>query len=227
MQVRVPAGGTLAGWAAALHHGWDVLDATRDPDVVFPRDWGRVDVPGIRPRKADLPLRHRVAGVTSPVRTVIDCARWLPLREALVIADSALRAGVDVDADALARAAESARGPGAVRLRRAVRLADHRAESPLESCLRLIALAVADEVVPQARIPGVGRVDLLLDGWLVAEADGFAFHSSRATYREDRRRANALALAGHTLVRFSYEDIVRRPETVIATLRALQARQAA
>lgn len=35
-----------------------------------------------------------VTGVTSPPRTVADCARWLPFDEALAVADSAMRAGL-------------------------------------------------------------------------------------------------------------------------------------
>lgn len=215
----LPPGAVLAGWAAAERHGWDVLDDTRPRDVVVPRGWGQVQLPPYRVRRADLPAADLARGVTHPVRTVLDCGRWLPLRESLAIADGALRRGLD--RELLLAAADRCKGPGAVRVRRAARLADARAESVLESCLRLLALTVAHRVVPQARIEGVGRVDLLLDGRLVVEADGFAFHSDRAAYRADRRRANALVLAGYQLVRFSYEDVVHRPEVVLATLRAL------
>jgi hypothetical protein len=34
-----------------------------------------------------------VAGVTGPLRTVVDCARVLPFDSALAVADSALRSG--------------------------------------------------------------------------------------------------------------------------------------
>ena len=71
---------------------------------------------------------------------------------------------------------------------------------------------------------GVGRVHLVLDGWLVVEADGFEHHSSRADYRNDRRRSNAIAIAGYELLRFSYEDIVHNPAYVVETRRRVLAR---
>ena len=78
--------------------------------------------------------------------------------------------------------------------------------------------------MPQIWIDGVGRVDLLLDGWLVLEADGFEHHSDRARYREDRRRANALAVLGYTLLRFSYEDIVHHEAEVAEVIARVLAR---
>jgi len=125
---------------------------------------------------------------------------------------------------ALHRAALKATGPGSAALRRTVALVDGRAESPIETCLRLLALplAVVDLQVP---IAGVGRVDMLLDGWLVLEADGFEHHSTRAHYRVDRRRADALAEQGFVLVRFSYQDIVHRPDYVVATIRLVLTRR--
>lgn len=162
---------------------------------------------------------------TTLLRTALDCAREFPLRDGVVVLDAALRAGLD-PAGLRANASRAA-GRGAAAARRAVQAADGRAESPLENCLRLLA-ATFGRVEPQVAIPGVGRVDLLLDGWLVLEADGFEHHSNRASYRTDRRRANALAELGYPLLRFSYEDIVHRPGYVSATIAAvLQGRPAA
>jgi very-short-patch-repair endonuclease len=48
----------------------------------------------------------------------------------------------------------------------------------------------------QVVIPGVGRVDALVDDHLVLEIDGFSFHRSREAFETDRRRdAGALARA--------------------------------
>lgn len=77
----------------------------------------------------------------------------------------------------------------------------------------------------QVFIRGVGRVDLLVDGWLVIEADGYEFHRSRADYRNDRRRGNALAARGYALLRFSYEDAVHHPGYVAGTVREVLAGQ--
>jgi very-short-patch-repair endonuclease len=76
-------------------------------------------------------------------------------------------------------------------------------------------------------LDGVGRVDLLVDGVLVVELDGFEHHSDRAHYRNDRRRANALTCLGLRLVRFTYEDVMHRPDWVVAcVLQALGASSA-
>ena len=65
-------------------------------------------------------------------------------------------------------------------------------------------------------MPGVGVVDMLLDGWLVLETDGFAFHSGTEDFARDRRRGNALADQGYVLLRFTYRDVVHRPEALVA-----------
>ncbi len=76
-------------------------------------------------------------------------------------------------------------------------------------------------VVRDARGRWIGRVDF---AWphqrLVVEADGFAFHADRASYRDDRRRGNALLLAGWRVLRFSWEDVVDRPDEVVTAVRA-------
>ncbi len=55
---------------------------------------------------------------------------------------------------------------------------------------------------------------------LLVEVDGFAFHADRSRYRSDRRRTNALVLAGWRVLRFSWEDVVHRPDVVVAQVRA-------
>ena len=67
----------------------------------------------------------------------------------------------------------------------------------------------------------LGRVDFAwLAQRLVVETDGYAFHADRRTYRADRRRTNVLVLDGWRVLRFSWEDVVHQPETVVAAVRA-------
>lgn len=68
----------------------------------------------------------------------------------------------------------------------------------------------------QGGLRGVGRVDLLVDGWLVVETDGFTFHADRASYREDRCRDAALSHSGYVWLRFTYEDVVGHPDRMVA-----------
>ena len=87
--------------------------------------------------------------------------------------------------------------------------------------MRLIALSLGFTVELQVKIAGVGRVDLLVDGWLVVECDSRAFHSDWAQQREDYRRDLALAERGYLRVRFLAEDILYRPDAVASALRSV------
>ncbi|MGQ0843506.1 MAG: DUF559 domain-containing protein [Sporichthyaceae bacterium] len=184
----------------------------------------RRTAPGVTVHRYDLSSHDVERGrpVTSPLRTLLDCGRALSLVEAVVVLDCALRRGV-VDLATLEAAAEAARGHGSAALRRAVAHVDARSESALESVLRLLLWQTSARVVLQVRMNGLGRVDFVLDGWLVVEADGFAFHADRDSYRRDRRRANLLAVRGLVLLRFSYEDVRFRPDVVLEQVEALLA----
>lgn len=185
--------------------------------VTVPRSRGRARAAEITVHRRELRPDDHDGLCTSPLRTVLDCGRELPFPAGVVVCDAALHRGLPLAE--LDTAARDAQGPGATRLRRVVSAADGRAESPIETLLRLVAGSLGNLTL-QVAIPGVGRVDMVLDGWLVLEADGFAHHKERDTYRNDRRRGNALATAGFTLLRFTYEDIVHGPDAVRATIEA-------
>jgi very-short-patch-repair endonuclease len=55
---------------------------------------------------------------------------------------------------------------------------------------------------------------------LAIEVDGWAWHSDVDRFATDRRRQNALVLAGWTVLRFTWNDLTCRPEAVIAQIRA-------
>lgn len=146
--------GTVSHLSAAIEHGWAVKTPPDRPWVTYPRNRhlrpeGRAEG---HPRWGSLTAAEVEAGVTDPVRTVLDCARVLPFDEALAVADSALRAG-DVTRDALVATAAHLRGPGAPAARRVASLADGRAANPFESVLRAIALEVPElHLEPQHRV---------------------------------------------------------------------------
>ena len=131
---------------------------------------------------------------------------------ALVIVDSAL-AGRRVTVNEL-RARLGTKGSSAA-ARALLTLADADSESPLETIARVLLRIHGLDVQTQVYLEGVGRVDLLVEGVLVVELDGFEHHSDRAHYRNDRRRANALTCMGLRLVRFTYEDVMHRPSWVV------------
>ena len=55
---------------------------------------------------------------------------------------------------------------------------------------------------------------------LSVETDGYRYHSGRAAFEHDRARDASLAEAGHEVLRFSWRQIDRTPDVVIATVRA-------
>lgn len=211
---------TLSHLSAAQHHGWPVRTPPDSPQVIVPRnrnvclqDQQRACVRwrSLRPGEAE-------RGVTTALRTVLDCARDLPFDHALAVADSALRAG-DVSRDGLSRAAGMARGPGAASVRRVAALADGRAANPFESVLRSICLEVPGlDVTPQVQIWESGlwaQVDLADTSLqLVLEADSFAHHGSRVALRKDCRRYDQLVVWGWTVLRFAWEHVMLEPDFV-------------
>lgn len=107
--------------------------------------------------------------------------------------------------------------------RRALRKFVRRgAESGPETMMRLIAQSLGFDVQMQVEVPGVGRVDLVLDGWLVVECDSREFHSGWDSQKKDRRRDLALAALGYTTLRPIAEDIMSHPELIIEALRGLR-----
>lgn len=63
-------------------------------------------------------------------------------------------------------------------------------------------------------------VDIAFPAVRVAiEIDGWAWHSGVDRFRRDRVRQIALVLAGWTVLRFTWHDLVHRPDAVVAEIR--------
>lgn len=102
-------------------------------------------------------------------------------------------------------------------------LVDGRAESGTETLVRLMARMLGCDIRLQVTFRGIGRVDLLLDGWLVIECDSKAHHSGWAQQERDRERDVALAALGYTTLRLTAAMIIYRPDEVFAAIRGLLA----
>jgi len=100
-------------------------------------------------------------------------------------------------------------------------LIDSRAEAGTETLVRLMLRRWSCNVELQVGIDGVGRVDLVVNGWLVVECDSKQFHSDWDQQRADYRRDRALAALGFTVLRLTAQDILYRPEEVASALRGL------
>ena len=214
-------GGVVSYTSAALHWGMKVITPPPLPHVTLP--------PGkVRRRTGQRCILHwseaSVDGdVTTPIQTLLDCIRVLPLAEALAVTDSALHLGI-VDQDDLFTAAGKLRGPHRRRIQRVVGLADGRAESVLESALRAILLeAGIDGFVPQVAVRDAefsARLDLGHSGLRIGlEAEGFEHHGTRQALVKDCRRHVNLSIRGWTVLRFSWEDIMYDPDWVAGAVR--------
>lgn len=150
---------------------------------------------------------------------LIHALRCLPRDHAAVIVESALRQGETVRSFLR----ERLEGPRNGQARAALDAVTGCAESPLEVVTRLMFIDAGFDVETQVRIDGVGRVDFLLEGFLVVEVDGDAYHSSRRERIRDQRRNNMTISGGYLLLRYRYEDIMFDREGVLKQVRSVLA----
>jgi hypothetical protein len=102
-------------------------------------------------------------------------------------------------------------------------LVDGRAESGPETLVRLMLRGLGCTVDVQVEFEGVGRVDLLVNGWLVVECDSREYHDTWAQQVKDRNRDLALAARGYVTLRLTAAQIMYRPAEVLAALTGLLA----
>jgi very-short-patch-repair endonuclease len=100
-------------------------------------------------------------------------------------------------------------------------LVDGRAESGPETLVRLMARMLGCEIQLQVEFEDIGRVDLVLDGWLVVECDSEQFHATWAAQVRDRKRDLALAALGYATLRLPAATIMYQPDDAFAALRGL------
>jgi very-short-patch-repair endonuclease len=161
---------------------------------------------------------HPCATSVEPLDALACAMRCQAPRAALATLDSALHSGL-IRADELDELFRLL--PRRHRLLR--RLVDARAESGPETLLRLMLKSLGASFDLQVKIPGVGRVDFVVDGWLIIECDSEEFHASWDAQRRDRRRDQAAAALGYATFRPIAEDIIWHPESVRAALAGLMA----
>jgi hypothetical protein len=178
-------GGVLSHQSAGALHGFPhPLGPLGPVSLTLPNsdrtaardDWRRL-------LDGDLPSDHvteiSCLPVTTVDRTVVDCFRQLRLRDALAIADGALRSGTTSHEALRAMRAFQTRWPGITKADSGIALADARRESWLESA----SVATAHQLgfsVPMSQVwihhlDGrlIGRVDFVwASAGVVGEADG-------------------------------------------------------
>lgn len=219
VELRVAASaGASAGCVSALRvHGIEVPGAREPVHLVV------ASARPVRGAVVHRGSRGAAAGVAEdPLAAALRAVRCLDRHPALAVVDGVVRSGL-VGLDELTVAVGTRPGPA---VRWILRHADARSESVLESLLRAVLI---DARIPgidlQVDVAGVGRVDMLIGGWLVVEADGFESHADREHYRNDRRRLDAQLRAGLVTLWFSFEDVVGAPGHVVATVREVLERR--
>ena len=160
---------------------------------------------------------HGLLPVASIEDTVLHALGCLDVPQAVSVAESALLAG-RIDADMLRACL---RGSRSARAREALARVDLTAESEPEVEARLLFQAQGWVVEAQARIPGVGRVDFLIEGRVIVEIDGHAYHSTRERFIEDRRRHNTATLRGLPTLRYPPEVVWNDPGRIVSEVQAL------
>lgn len=216
--------------SAALLRGLELAATPERRTVTVGRDRSRALRTGVDVRRADLGDDHvERDGVrlTTVLRTVLDLCRSLPLAHAVAVTDSALRKRLLTLGALRVALCGLPAGRGRARVARVLALVDASCGSVLESLARVV-LALAGVRPPQNQLAvytterlRIGRVDFAWEAVrLVVETDGFAFHADRQRYRQDRRRGNALVVAGWRVLRFSWEDVVAHPDYVVSCVRA-------
>jgi len=159
------------------------------------------------------------------VRTAVDLARLRSRLDAIAVLDAAIRSGRATPGAVLEELDRHAGLRGVVQARQLTPLADPRAESPMESRLRLILHdSGLPRPTPQLWVPDDSdylryRLDL---GWereqVGAEYDSEG-HLDRQQLRHDRERHNWLAARGWQLRYFTDRDVFHRPADIAAIMR--------
>lgn len=93
-------------------------------------------------------------------------------------------------------------------------LVDERSESGQETILRMLILSLGLECEVQVELPGLGRVDFVVEGCLVLEADSRLAHDGWEHHVVDRGRDLVAATLGFMALRPAYQHTMFEPDLV-------------
>lgn len=237
------AGSVVSHASAAVLHGLPApqgplgkvsLTVTGTSRTSYPHDWRRVlhaALPSDQVEEVDgIP-------VTTATRTVVDCFRQHQLRNAVAIADGALRAGLTSVDELREMRRFQRRWPGILTAEEGLRLVDPRRESWLESASVAVA-ARRGLGLPESQVhihdpdgEFVGRVDLL---WrkegVIGECDGLGKYQGEfadgewnpedaaAVMVAERDRERRLESLGFGVARWGTADLRNYGESMYAAL---------
>ena len=192
------------------------------------RHWERLASAGVVFHCADLPAEHVTRlynlPVTTAARTVVDLARTLPFMDAVVVADSALHAEKTAKPELRQILDSCVSWPGVRQARRVVSFADERAGSALESAARVVFdESGLDPPELQVTIHLPAHAFLVDFFWrshrVIVEADGLAKYAADKDLIAQFQRDRLLRDAGYKVVHFTWRELFKTPELVIARIR--------
>lgn len=189
--------------AAELAGLW-VMDAPQFPHVAVPHS-----------RKYEGFICHRSAAPPTLTDSVIQALRCLPDLDGLVIAESAVALGKLPLTTLRMRLA----GRNDARERWLVSRIVPQSQSIIECIARHLLREAGFHVESQVHIPGMGHLDLMVDGRLGIETDGAGFHMDKPSFEEDRRRWNVTTRLGVPTLVVSYSLVKHRPREFVAMVR--------
>ncbi len=203
----------LTGPTAALM--WNLPMVGDPPATVFvrgvPRGRYGQDVKVVSGADATVEM-HGGMRLASMAWTVADCARVMSRRDALIVADAALRTATYMAQEIEAASARLAGCKGVDCVRWVAAHCDPGAESPGESWMRMVVTDLGYEVQSQV-VVGSSRVDLLIKGTrVILEFDGAvkyqpdSWHGAQAVLNEKRRQAE-LEAAGFIVLRVIWDQL--------------------
>jgi very-short-patch-repair endonuclease len=228
-QLAMPAGAVIGGRSAAYLWGVDLLAAGEPVSIIVPKRRATRDQPmlsvsrGLLPR-GDVESLHGLT-ITTPARTAFDLGRDPDRLQAAIAMDAMLNRRV-VTLAALHRVADAHPGwRGVMTFRAILRSAEPGAASPMETRLRLILTdggltrPVAQYRIRDAGGLFIGDVDLAYPELRVAIEYEGDHHREQATFRKDIVRFNRLQAAGWAALRFTADDVFKRPQTIVDEVR--------
>ena len=171
--------------------------------------------------------------VTSPLRTLVDCAGLLAPDALVCVMDAALHRGLVAPQDLHAAVRARAGRAHVLALEAAVRAADGRAESPPETLALLLLRPALPGLEPQVELfDEAARLVARLDLGdrrvrLAVECDGKVAHAGAAMVAKDRRRDRRTEAYGWRTERLTWFEVRREGAAVLRRITDVHAARAA
>ncbi len=166
----------------------------------------------------DVRLHHGLP-VTSPARTLIDCAAGTLPIDRLLNEARALNLITDQDIHQAMERCPRRKGLGTMRALLHAERDTGFTRSHAERLLkRMVKQAGIETPILNSRVEGVEAEAYWPQHKLAVEVDGYQYHGRWTSFQSDRARDNRLVTAGYTVLRFTWHQLTQRPLYVLAQI---------